>query len=152
MNAGVHDFNPKGNFARLMPVLERELKGAAARDAARQANHRIKRLAFYDFVSSLPNHNLFRTRVNDWLTARTASGKEARGALFYIDIDRFLRINGSFGYEAGNEILRQGDLSQFPPQILPRQHEQAVALRHVFEQAVRLDQIELQRQGCSRRR
>ena len=107
MNAGVHDFIPKGNFARLMPVLERELKGAAARDAARQANHRIKRLAFYDFVSSLPNHNLFRTRVNDWLTARTASGKEARGALFYIDIDRFLRINSSFGYEAGNEILRQ---------------------------------------------
>jgi diguanylate cyclase (GGDEF)-like protein len=107
MQAGVHDFVHKGNLGRLVPVLERELRGAAARSAARQADTRIKRLAFYDPVSSLPNRNLFRSRVDDWLAECVAQRGAAHGAMFCIDIDRFLRINGSFGYEAGNGVLRE---------------------------------------------
>ncbi|GAB4177248.1 MAG: hypothetical protein Fur0039_20570 [Rhodocyclaceae bacterium] len=107
MAAGVQDFIPKGDIGRLMPVLERELRGAAARDAARRADQRIRRLAFYDCLSSLPNQNLLRGRINDWMSEWAQRGRAACGALLHIDIDRFLRINGSFGYEAGNEILRQ---------------------------------------------
>ncbi len=107
MAAGVQDFIPKGDLGRLVPVLERELRGAAARDAARRADQRIKRLAFYDCLSSLPNQNLFRSRVNDWLSEWAQRGRQPCGALLHVDIDRFQRINGSFGYEAGNDILRQ---------------------------------------------
>ncbi len=107
MNDGVSDFIQKGNFARLIPVIERELRGAEARQAVRQADHRIKELAFYDSLSSLPNQNLFCARVTEWIVETGRHGKELRGALFCIDVDRFLRINSSFGYETGNGILRQ---------------------------------------------
>jgi len=107
MSDGVKDYIQKGNFARLIPVIERELKGAEARSAVRQADHRIKELAYYDNLSSLPNHNLFCARVAEWMQEHELRSEEPAGALFYIDIDRFLRINSSFGYEAGNEMLRQ---------------------------------------------
>lgn len=107
MGNGVSDYIQKGNFARLVPVIERELRGAAARRAVRQADHRIKELAFYDSLSSLPNHNLFCARVDEWIGELRQRGKDTRGALYYIDVDRFLRINSSFGYDSGNQILRQ---------------------------------------------
>lgn len=107
MSDGVQDFVPKGNLDRLVPVLERELRGVAARRAVRQADSRIKELAFYDALSSLPNHTLFRRRIDEWLEQILARGETPAGALFFVDIDRFLRINNSFGYETGNQILRQ---------------------------------------------
>jgi PleD family two-component response regulator len=107
MGNGVSDYIQKGNFARLVPVIERELRGAATRRAVRQADHRIKELAFYDSLSSLPNHNLFCARVDEWIAEWEHRGKEPCGALYYIDVDRFMRINSSFGYDIGNQILRQ---------------------------------------------
>lgn len=107
MREGVSDYVHKGNFAKLLPVIERELRGAATRRAVRQADHRIRELAYYDALSSLPNHNLFCARVTEWIFDAQKQGRDPSGALFYIDVDRFLRINSSFGYEAGNDILRQ---------------------------------------------
>ena len=107
MGDGVNDYIQKGNYARLIPVIERELKGAAARSAVRQADSRIMELAYFDKLSSLPNHNYFCARVTELIAECEQFGKAPCGALFYIDLDRFLRINSSFGYEAGNEILRQ---------------------------------------------
>lgn len=107
MGEGVCDYIQKGNFPRLVPVIERELRGAAARRAVRQADHRIKELAYYDSLSNLPNHNLFCARVNEWISEVARRGKDPRGALYYLDVDRFMRINSSFGYDVGNQILRQ---------------------------------------------
>jgi diguanylate cyclase (GGDEF)-like protein len=107
MHDGVQDYIEKGNYARLMPVIERELKNAAARSAVRQADSRIQELAYYDGLSNLPNHNLFCAQVTEWILECEKRGETAVGAIAYIDLDRFLRINASFGYDAGNEILRQ---------------------------------------------
>jgi diguanylate cyclase (GGDEF)-like protein len=107
MCEGVSDYIEKGNFARLIPVIERELKGAAARSAARQADTRILELACYDKLSALPNHSHFCARVSEYIAECESLGKPPRGTLLCIDLDRFLRINSSFGYEAGNDILRQ---------------------------------------------
>lgn len=107
MRDGVNDYIQKGNFARLIPVIERELKGAAARRAVRQADTRIMELAYFDKLSNLPNHNYFCARVTESIAECEKQGSGACGTLLYIDLDRFLRINSSFGYEAGNDILRQ---------------------------------------------
>jgi diguanylate cyclase (GGDEF)-like protein len=107
MHDGVQDYIEKGNYARLMPVIERELKNAAARSAVRQADSRIQELAYYDGLSNLPNHNLFCAQVTEWVLEAEKSGRLPAGAIAYIDLDRFLRINTSFGYDTGNEILRQ---------------------------------------------
>ncbi len=107
MRDGVNDYIQKGNFARLIPVIERELKGAAARSAVRQADSRIMELANFDKLSSLPNHNYFCARVTERIAECESLGKGPCGTLIYLDLDRFLRINSSFGYEAGNHILSQ---------------------------------------------
>ncbi len=106
MHEGVQDYIDKGNYARLMPVIERELRNAAARSAVRHADSRIQELAYYDDLSNLPNHNLFCARVTEWILEAEKGGKTPGGAVFYIDLDRFLRLNTSFGYETGNAILR----------------------------------------------
>jgi len=106
LHSGAHDAIEKGNIARLLPVIERELKNAAARHAVRQADTRIRELAYYDGLSSLPNQNLFAAQVTEWILAAERR-HEACGTIIHLDMDRFLRINASFGYEAGNEILRQ---------------------------------------------
>jgi diguanylate cyclase (GGDEF)-like protein len=65
-------------------------------------------LAYFDKLSSLPNHNYFCSRVTELhCRMRISSARPPAAALLYIDLDRFLRINSSFGYEAGNGILRQ---------------------------------------------
>ncbi|OHC62610.1 MAG: diguanylate cyclase [Rhodocyclales bacterium GWA2_65_19] len=121
MHDGVQDYIEKGNYARLMPVIERELKNAAARRAVRQADNRIQELAYYDGLSNLPNHNLFCARVTEWILEAEKRGKTPAGVIFYLDLDRFLRINTSFGYDTGNDILRQIALrltQMLPPQAL----------------------------------
>ncbi|QID18283.1 GGDEF domain-containing response regulator [Nitrogeniibacter mangrovi] len=107
MYDGVHDVIPKGQYERMVPVIERELRGAAARRAVRQADDRIQQLSYFDKLSKLPNQNLFCTKVSDWLDGALQRGRAVRGALFVIDIDRFLRVNASFGYESGNDIICQ---------------------------------------------
>lgn len=106
MREGVQDYVEKGNISRLMPVIERELRNAAARRAVREADGRIRSLAFYDSLSRLPNHNLFCSRVTEWILAKEHGGGRPAGTVLHIDLDRFMRINASFGYEAGSDILR----------------------------------------------
>ncbi|CAL94062.1 putative bifunctional diguanylate cyclase/phosphodiesterase [Azoarcus olearius] len=104
MYEGVDDFIAKGDYDRLLPVIERELRGLHARRAVRQADERIRELVNFDVLSALPNHNLFCTKVGDWIAD---AGAQAAGAVLVVDVDRFMRINASFGYDTGNVILRQ---------------------------------------------
>ncbi|MBI4754954.1 MAG: EAL domain-containing protein [Betaproteobacteria bacterium] len=82
MQVGVSDFIAKGDYEKLMPVIERELRGAAARRAARQADARIWKLAFHDILTGLPNQNLFCSEVDRSLgqaAGETAAGETAAG-------------------------------------------------------------------------
>lgn len=107
MHEGVQDYIQKGNIARLLPVIERELRNAAARRVARQADSRLQALANYDALSALPNQSLFCAQVTEHLLGCEKRGAAAPGLLFFLDLDRFLRINTSFGFETGNEIMRE---------------------------------------------
>ncbi len=107
MYEGVDDFITKGDYERLVPVVERELRGLRARRAVRHADSRIEQLAYFDGLSALPNHHLFCSKVADAIQESRERGRPPSGAVLVVDLDRFLRINASFGYEAGNELLRQ---------------------------------------------
>ena len=69
------------------------------RDASRQ----IERLAFYDVTTGLPNRKLFVDRLRAWLD-RAARGRE-RGALLFLDLDHFKRVNDGYGHEGGDQLL-----------------------------------------------
>lgn len=104
---GVSDYVPKGNFARLVPVITRELRGAAARRVAREAGSQLKALAYFDSLCLLPNRQLLCARLTEWAREASARQLPLKAAVFHVDLDRFQRINSSFGYEAGNGLLRQ---------------------------------------------
>lgn len=104
MRLGAHDYVYKGNFARLIPSIERELKNAAIRRAKQQAENHIYRLAYYDEMTGLPKRNLFCEKVTEMLSELASSG--ASGAMFFIDMDRMLRINNTYGYAMGDALIR----------------------------------------------
>lgn len=79
----------------------------AARLSIALSNHsrdeRLYRQAHYDPLTSLPNRLLFRDRLAQDLAASAAGG--SRGALMYIDLDQFKRVNDTVGHGAGDQLL-----------------------------------------------
>jgi diguanylate cyclase (GGDEF)-like protein len=65
---------------------------------------RLYRQAHFDPLTSLPNRLLFRDRLEQELAA--VSDGRARGALLYIDLDHFKRVNDSVGHAAGDQLLQ----------------------------------------------
>jgi diguanylate cyclase (GGDEF)-like protein len=105
MRQGVQDYIQKGNLARLVPVIERELKGAQVRNARRLAETQVRHLELYDELTELPNRNMLCLSAERSLAAATRGTQGM--AILHIDLDRFMRINNSFGYATGDALLRQ---------------------------------------------
>ena len=103
MREGVHDYVGKGDFSRLIPSVERELRNAAVRKAMKRAESHVHRLAYYDQLTGLPNRNYFCERVGEQLAARP----DMKAAVIFVDIDSFMRLNNSFGYTIGDVLMRK---------------------------------------------
>ncbi len=64
---------------------------------------RMNVLAYTDSVTGLPN----RAVINHVLDlARQKAPGECKGAVFFIDLDGFKRVNDTYGHDAGDELLR----------------------------------------------
>jgi len=74
---------------------------AALSNSAR--DERLYRQAHYDPLTQLPNRALFRDRLAQELAA--ASSGLTRGALMYVDLDHFKRVNDTLGHSAGDQLL-----------------------------------------------
>ncbi len=104
MARGVHDYVEKGNVRRLLPVVQREMKGVASARARLRAETRLYQMANYDQLTGLPTRRLFYEQATRLLADQGGS----RGAtLLFIDVDRFMRINNTFGYAVGDLLVRQ---------------------------------------------
>ncbi len=66
-------------------------------------DERLYRQAHYDPLTALPNRILFRDRLSQEIANATAG--LSRGALLYIDLDHFKRVNDSVGHSAGDQLL-----------------------------------------------
>ncbi len=64
-----------------------------------ERDERLYRQAHFDPLTALPNRLLFRER----LAQELANG--SRGALLYIDLDYFKRVNDGFGHATGDQLL-----------------------------------------------
>jgi diguanylate cyclase (GGDEF)-like protein/PAS domain S-box-containing protein len=62
----------------------------------------LERLAMFDPLTGLPNRALFADRLRQVLNQRN---RRATTAVYFIDVDRFKRINDSLGHAAGDEVL-----------------------------------------------
>ncbi|BAN35709.1 hypothetical protein SCD_n01898 [Sulfuricella denitrificans skB26] len=63
----------------------------------------IKRMAFYDPLTQLPNRRLLNDRLSQAMAASTRSG--CYGALMFLDLDNFKQLNDTHGHRAGDLLL-----------------------------------------------
>lgn len=71
----------------------------------KRSEARIKRLAYFDELTRLPNRKMFNDRLN--LSLGYAQEHNHQVALAFVDLDFFQRVNDRFGLEAGDQVLRE---------------------------------------------
>jgi diguanylate cyclase (GGDEF)-like protein len=71
----------------------------------RQATAEIKQLAFFDPLTQLPNRRLLMDRMQQAMAAIARSGRY--GALLFMDLDHFKKLNDSLGHDVGDLLLQQ---------------------------------------------
>jgi diguanylate cyclase (GGDEF)-like protein/PAS domain S-box-containing protein len=71
----------------------------------KKAEEEIKYLAFFDYLTGLPNRRLLMDRLKHALATSVKSYK--KGALLFIDIDNFKSLNDTLGHDTGDLLLKQ---------------------------------------------
>ncbi|MES9897815.1 MAG: EAL domain-containing protein [Sedimenticola sp.] len=69
------------------------------------AQERIKKLAYYDALTGLPNRSVFLDRLE--LALENAKRHNDLVAVMFIDLDRFKRVNDTLGHNVGDHFLTQ---------------------------------------------
>jgi diguanylate cyclase (GGDEF)-like protein len=65
----------------------------------------IRRLAFYDPLTGLPNRRLLLDRLKQAMVTSSRTGQH--GALMFLDLDHFKLLNDSLGHDVGDILLQQ---------------------------------------------
>jgi diguanylate cyclase (GGDEF)-like protein len=94
-------------------VIECSAAGAAVRlagavhDITRRKDNeeQIRRLAYYDPLTGLPNRLLFTEQLSRALAH--AERHRGRIATMFVDLDNFKRVNDTLGHRAGDQLLRE---------------------------------------------
>jgi diguanylate cyclase (GGDEF)-like protein len=96
---------------RMEPVVDedsgRVTLRAIALDVTEQhiADEKIRRLAYFDGLTGLPNRESFKDRLGQ--EVERARRQQGLLATLFLDLDEFKRINDTLGHAAGDQLLRQ---------------------------------------------
>jgi diguanylate cyclase (GGDEF)-like protein/PAS domain S-box-containing protein len=72
---------------------------------SRMSEEKIRYLAHYDGLTSLPNRFLFKEYLG--LALRNAQRRARKFAVFFLDLDKFKEVNDTLGHAAGDQVLRE---------------------------------------------
>jgi len=89
--------NPEGEIERHVLWITRDIT------QRKEADKRIEKLAYYDPLTGLPNRRLFTERLSHSIDIIKRAHRV--GALLFLDIDNFKRINDSLGHSVGDDLL-----------------------------------------------
>jgi diguanylate cyclase (GGDEF)-like protein/PAS domain S-box-containing protein len=71
----------------------------------KEAEQRIRFLAYYDGLTRLPNRTLFMDRLSQAMDNARRTGTWV--AIFFLDLDRFKHINDTYGHTIGDMMLKE---------------------------------------------
>ncbi|AZV56826.1 EAL domain-containing protein [Clostridium sp. AWRP] len=63
-----------------------------------------KYLGYYDSLTDLPNRKTFQDKLDKVL--KDSSENDKKGALLFIDLDNFKRVNDTLGHQCGDKLLQ----------------------------------------------
>lgn len=94
-------------------LLERHPGGPATRLAGavhditrrKDAEERIRQLAYFDTLTGLPNRLMFAEQLGKALAQ--AERHHRRLAVMFVDLDNFKRVNDTLGHNVGDQLLRE---------------------------------------------
>ena len=72
---------------------------------SRQLESEIKRMAFFDSLTGLPNRNMINDRIK--LALAHSERTQQNFALLFLDMDDFKSVNDSLGHSIGDELLKE---------------------------------------------
>ncbi|MFV8818325.1 putative bifunctional diguanylate cyclase/phosphodiesterase [Haliea sp. E17] len=102
--AGATQYKTKPvNWTLLGRDVQYMLRASDAFNALKRQEDRLRYLAYYDPLTSLPNRRSFNEQLNRILKRCRRHGTGA--ALMFIDLDHFKRINDSIGHGRGDRLL-----------------------------------------------
>lgn len=69
----------------------------------KSTQERLQHLATHDVLTGLPNRMMFEERVSQVISRSIRNGQ--KGAVMFLDLDRFKTINDSLGHRVGDKLL-----------------------------------------------
>ena len=71
----------------------------------KQANDQIKKMAFHDPLTGLPNRRYFEEKLS--IAMKSAKADDEKLVVLFMDLDGFKKVNDTFGHEAGDLLLQE---------------------------------------------